>query len=86
MKGSSRTHRLRFPLLALAAVGVVGELGLAQGREAGVRSFHIQGNVWMIDGGSVNAAVSIGEDGVLVVDTLAEPLVDWLLGEIQALA
>ena len=35
-----------------------------------VQSFHVQGNVWLLTGGGFNAAVQIGDDGVLVVDTL----------------
>jgi glyoxylase-like metal-dependent hydrolase (beta-lactamase superfamily II) len=51
-----------------------------------VQSLHVQGNVWMLVGGPFNAAVSIGEDGVLVVDTMVEPLADKLLAEIKKLA
>ncbi len=51
-----------------------------------VHSLHVQGNVWMIVGGPFNAAVSIGNDGVLVVDTLVEPLADKFLAEIRKLA
>jgi hypothetical protein len=35
---------------------------------------HVQGNVWMIVGPAGNAAVQIGDDGVLVVDTMTEAL------------
>ena len=51
-----------------------------------MHSLHVQGNVWMIVGGPFNAAVSIGNDGVLVVDTMAEPLADKFLAEIRKLA
>jgi len=51
-----------------------------------IHSLHVQGNVWMIVGGPFNAAVSIGNDGVLVVDTLVEPLADRFLAEIRKLA
>jgi cyclase len=51
-----------------------------------VRSLHVQGNVWMINGGFVNAAIQVGDDGVLVVDTLAEPLADKFLAEIRKIA
>jgi glyoxylase-like metal-dependent hydrolase (beta-lactamase superfamily II) len=54
---------------------------------ADVKSLHVQGNVWMlIGGGTVNAAVQIGDDGVLVVDTMTEPLADKMLAEIRRLA
>jgi cyclase len=51
-----------------------------------IRSLHVQGNVWMLVGGPFNAAVQIGDDGVLVVDTMVAPLADKLLAAIKALA
>ena len=51
-----------------------------------IHSLHVQGNVWMLVGGPFNAAVSIGDDGVLVVDTMVEPLADKFLAEIRRLA
>jgi glyoxylase-like metal-dependent hydrolase (beta-lactamase superfamily II) len=51
-----------------------------------IHSLHVQGNVWMLVGGPFNAAVSIGNDGVLVVDTMVEPLADRLLAEVKKLA
>jgi glyoxylase-like metal-dependent hydrolase (beta-lactamase superfamily II) len=51
-----------------------------------VHSLHVQGNVWMLTGGGVNAAVQIGDEGVLVVDTMASGLADKLIAEIKKLA
>jgi glyoxylase-like metal-dependent hydrolase (beta-lactamase superfamily II) len=51
-----------------------------------VHSLHVQGNVWMLTGGGVNAAVQIGDEGVLVVDTMASGLADKLVAEIKKLA
>jgi glyoxylase-like metal-dependent hydrolase (beta-lactamase superfamily II) len=51
-----------------------------------VHSLHVQGNVWMLHGGGVNAAVQIGEEGVLVVDTMTAALADKLVAEIKKLA
>ena len=51
-----------------------------------LHSFHVQGNVWMIVGGPFNAAVSVGDDGVLVVDTMVEALADRFLAEVKRLA
>ena len=53
---------------------------------ADIKSLHVQGNVWMLIGGGVNAAVQIGDEGVLVVDTMTEPLADKMLAEIRRLA
>jgi glyoxylase-like metal-dependent hydrolase (beta-lactamase superfamily II) len=54
--------------------------------EAEVRSLHVQGNVWMLTDGSVNAAVQIGEDGVLVVDTMRDASADKMIAAIRTLA
>jgi glyoxylase-like metal-dependent hydrolase (beta-lactamase superfamily II) len=51
-----------------------------------VHSLHVQGNVWMLTGGGVNAAVQIGDEGVLVVDTMSAGLADKLVAEIKQLA
>ncbi len=51
-----------------------------------VHALHVQGNVWMLTGGGVNAAVQIGDEGVLVVDTMASGLADKLVAEIKKLA
>jgi glyoxylase-like metal-dependent hydrolase (beta-lactamase superfamily II) len=51
-----------------------------------VRSWHVQGNVWMINADTVNVAVQVGDDGVLVVDTGTAALADRILAEIQRLA
>jgi glyoxylase-like metal-dependent hydrolase (beta-lactamase superfamily II) len=51
-----------------------------------VKSLHVQGNVWMLVGGPFNAAVQIGDDGVLVVDTMVQPLADKMLAEVKRLA
>jgi len=51
-----------------------------------VQSLHVQGNVWMIHSPVANAAVQIGDEGVLIVDTLTAPLADALLAEVRRLA
>ena len=52
----------------------------------GVRSSHVQGNVWLVHAGIVNVAVQVGADGVLVVDTGTEGLAEQILTEIRRLA
>jgi glyoxylase-like metal-dependent hydrolase (beta-lactamase superfamily II) len=55
-------------------------------RDGEVHALHVQGNVWMLAGPSGNAAISVGADGVLVVDTMAAPLSDKLLAAIRGVA
>ena len=51
-----------------------------------VHSLHVQGNVWMLHGAGVNAAVQIGDEGVLVVDTMTAGLGEKVVAEIKKLA
>jgi glyoxylase-like metal-dependent hydrolase (beta-lactamase superfamily II) len=51
-----------------------------------VHALHVQGNVWMLTDGSVNAAVQIGDEGVLVVDTMRDASADKMIAAIRALA
>ena len=51
-----------------------------------VHSLHVQGNVWLLHGGGVNAAVQIGDEGVLVVDTMTAALGEKVVAEIKKLA
>jgi glyoxylase-like metal-dependent hydrolase (beta-lactamase superfamily II) len=72
--------------------------GMAQGRQGGaapaapnmdnvqINALHVQGNVWMLTGGGFNSTVSIGPDGVLVVDTMIAPLGQKLLAKINELS
>jgi cyclase len=79
--------------LALAAGLMVVGAGRPAAQTAGnamanveVKSFHVQGNVWLLTGGGFNSTVQIGEDGVLVVDTLVAPLAEKLVAEIRRIA
>jgi cyclase len=86
------------PHMALtAAAGIVLSLAGPQARQASrptapaaptpvVRSLHVQGSVWMINAGSVNVAVQIGDQGVLLVDTGSEAVADAVLAEVRRLA
>ncbi len=71
-----------FALIILCA----GTLGAQQSGSAGVKSLHVQGNVWMLVGPVSNAVVQVGEDGVLVVDTMMEQDADALIAEIKRIA
>jgi glyoxylase-like metal-dependent hydrolase (beta-lactamase superfamily II) len=63
-----------------------GRGGGSRPAEAPVAALHVQGNVWMLASRSGNAAVQVGGDGVLVVDTMTADLADDLLAEIRRLA
>ncbi len=67
----------------LAALGVVGH-PLAQAPE--VEALPVHGQVSMLSAGDINVAVQIGPQGVLVVDTMPEPMAGPLLAAIRTLA
>ena len=77
-----------FLVVIPAVAALLGISGAAQqpAGNADVKSLHVQGNVWMLTSGAVNAAIQIGDDGVLVVDTMTEALGDKMLAEIKRLA
>ena len=100
VKRSQRAVVLGSTLLVAALLMVTGAVRpLAQARagsaappannaiaNAEVKSFHVQGNVWLLTGGGFNSTVQVGDDGVLVVDTLVEPLAEKLIAEIRRIA
>ena len=55
-------------------------------RNTGIRSMHVQGQVWVVMGGGANVTVQVGSEGVLVVDTGLEQSADAVLAEIRRIA
>ena len=53
---------------------------------SGVRTYPVQGNVYMIAGAGANIAVQVGEDGVLVVDTGNGRMNDAVVAAIRELS
>lgn len=71
------------------AAAVVVCLGVAAGasaQRAGVDTYHVQGNVYLLTGTGGNVAVQIGEDGILVVDTGGRETRDQVLAAIRELS
>ena len=68
--------------VALVAVAAVG--GAQEG--AALATLPVRGQVSLVSDGNANALVQVGSQGVLVVDTLAEPLAGRLLAAIRELA
>ena len=54
----------------------VSAWAITSSTQGAVRSIHVQGNVWMLHSDVVNAAAQIGDDGVLVVDTMDDALAE----------
>ena len=73
--------------IAVGTLSAQGGGGRAGGAPApAVQSVRVGGNVWMLSGGFVNAAVQIGDEGVLVVDTMTDALAEPMVAEIKRLA
>ena len=51
-----------------------------------IKTFHVQGNVYMLVGAGANVAVQIGDDGVIVVDTGAAAAREKVLAAIRQLS
>jgi glyoxylase-like metal-dependent hydrolase (beta-lactamase superfamily II) len=72
-------------IVCVAAL-VATALTVATGQTPPVQSYRVQGNVWVLVSSTVNAAVQIGDEGVLVVDTMTEALAEPMIAEIKRLA
>jgi glyoxylase-like metal-dependent hydrolase (beta-lactamase superfamily II) len=88
-KGRSRqemTCRIAF-LVVVCSVSV-SSISLGQENRGGdeIRVLPVRNNVHMLVSAAGNTTVQIGEDGVVVVDTLTAPLANFLLFAIQTLS
>src|SRR5437763_10135237 len=77
-------------LLAVAGTSSWAQQGsqpqAAQTRAGSVRSFKVQGSIYMLVGAGANVTMQVGDDGVLVVDTQSSQMADALLAEIRRIA
>ncbi len=84
----SRALRMAAIAAVPAVFGLAGLIYAQQQRNFDNVEEHmlpVQGNVYMMVGAGGNSAVSIGKDGVLVVDTQFAPLVPKMIAEIRKL-
>ena len=58
----------------------------AQFEDVTIKSTHVGGSIHMLEGRGGNLAVSVGEDGVFLVDDQYAPLTDRILAAIRALS
>lgn len=69
----------RFSPTALAAALVLCAAPLGAQRDFSqveIKAAHVRGNIYMLDGTGGNIGVSVGEDGILIVDDKFAPLAD----------
>ena len=90
VRGGARTALPEYMTSPAAAVAPAGtpasRAPAAVPWDGDVHALHVQGNVWMLVGPGVNAAVQIGDEGVLVVDTMTSSAADRMVAEIRRLA
>ncbi len=60
-------------------------IGSAQNREITIKSHKITNNIYMLTGSGGNIGLSVGEDGVFMIDDQFAPLTEKILAEIKTL-
>jgi len=70
----------------LSVIFISPVLAQADLSDVEVKSYHVQGNVWLLQGAGGNVTVQIGDEGVLVVDTQFAETAPMILEEIRRLA
>ena len=82
-----RSWRPRRGLVRLLALGfLIGSACAASAQDAGVEVLPVQGNLYMLASDAGNIAVSIGDEGVLIVDTGVPAMSDALIAAVQKLS
>jgi glyoxylase-like metal-dependent hydrolase (beta-lactamase superfamily II) len=72
-------------LIAFATVCAALPVTVGAQRSA-IDTFHVQGNVYLLAGGSANVIVQIGSDGIIVVDPGGRETADAVLAAIRELS
>ncbi len=73
------------PLVLLLAAAVV-PIGWAQNQAAPLKVFPVRGNVYMLSGAGGNITLSVGPDGILMVDTGLANMSDRVIATVSQLA
>jgi len=74
-------------LVAVVALGAVGVLAQQNFDDVEVNQLHVQDNIWMlVSGVAGNTTLSVGDDGVLVVDTMFAPLAEKIIAQVRDIA
>jgi glyoxylase-like metal-dependent hydrolase (beta-lactamase superfamily II) len=74
-------------LVVSAAAGIYVAAAFAQNFDAvQIKATHVAGNVWMLEGAGGNIGVSVGEDGVLLIDDQFAPLTDKILAAVKKIS
>jgi cyclase len=77
--------RTRVFVVVAAAAAIVTAMSAAAQQGGGIRTLPIRGNLHMIQGAGTNIVVSIGRDGVLMVDTGLPQMSDQVIAAVRRL-
>src|SRR3989304_1160380 len=84
------SRRVLTSVVLIALIGVIGLSATAGAQQIPpgqlLKAYPIQGNIWMIPVGVMNVAVSLGRDGLMLVDSGPEQMADRLLANVKQLA
>src|ERR1051326_1273667 len=73
-------------IACLTCLSLIGTIDLsAQNTAAELHVLHVKGNVYLLSGAGGNITLSVGPDGVLVVDTGLPQMSDKVIAAIQQL-
>lgn len=80
--------RRSFAVIALAVAGLYAVTGIAQDRFADVQvtAEQVRGNIYMLTGAGGNIGVSVGEDGLLIIDDQYAPMAEKIETALAGLA
>ena len=81
----------KFWMAAALTIAIFAQLAFTQQNQTaagstGINALPVRGNIYMLIGAGGNVAMSLGRDGVLVVDTGSAQMADKLLATIQQLS
>ena len=87
-KGSSRSLlvRLSIPVMLVSVVAVSAQRGQVDWDAVEISTHHVAGTVHYVQGQGGNIGLSVGEDGVLMVDDQFAPLTDRIVEAINGIS
>lgn len=72
--------------LLLASVSCSGQQPAKEANATDIGVWHVRGNIYMLVGSDSNTTIQVGDEGVLVVDTMSEPESEALIAKIHELS
>ena len=75
-------------LIGLAVIGMAVQPGMAQRdfSDVEIKTHHVGGNVYMLEGSGGNIGASVGEDGILLIDDQFAPLSEKIEAALEELS